>query len=81
MQHDDLPQIYINRDQLAAHIGRCTRLINVDVNNGLIRPCPKAKGIRGMRFTLREANRYIARKFPHLPFIEPPQLIHKPSPP
>lgn len=65
-------QIYVDREMLAHHIGRCTRLINLDARNGLIRPCPKAKGIRGMRFTLNEANRYIARKFPRLDPITSP---------
>jgi hypothetical protein len=65
-------QIYVDREMLANHIGRCTRLTNVDVNNSLIRPCPTAKGNRGIRFTVGEVNRYLARKFPRLDTITSP---------
>lgn len=63
MAQQTTEDIHITPERLASHCRCNVKTIYRDVTSGLLK-AKKLKGVKGLRITLKAANRYISIKFP-----------------
>lgn len=55
---------FFTAQQLAAKVGRCVRTIREHTRNGWLKAEPKRPGVRGSRYSQRNATKWASLHFP-----------------